>query len=140
MSAAGRWLIDGNNVMGSRPDGWWRDRTGAKTRLAADIAAWSRAEGRPVLLVFDGRADARISAAADDVITVRFAGGGRPDAADDLLVAEARAGDTVVTADRGLLARLPAGVGAVGPTDLLDRLRGSTGGRALVLVPAPPGG
>jgi hypothetical protein len=20
------WVVDGNNVMGSRPDGWWRDR------------------------------------------------------------------------------------------------------------------
>ena len=27
------WIVDGNNVMGSRPDGWWRDRRGAQRRL-----------------------------------------------------------------------------------------------------------
>ena len=24
-----RWVVDGNNVFGSRPDGWWNDRTAA---------------------------------------------------------------------------------------------------------------
>ena len=32
MSAA-RLIVDGNNVIGSRPDGWWRDRAGAARRL-----------------------------------------------------------------------------------------------------------
>ena len=32
-------IVDVANVMGSRPDGWWRDRAGAAVRLHADIAA-----------------------------------------------------------------------------------------------------
>jgi 8-oxo-dGTP diphosphatase len=31
-------IIDAANVMGSRPDGWWRDRAAAVTRLRADLA------------------------------------------------------------------------------------------------------
>jgi 8-oxo-dGTP diphosphatase len=31
-------IVDGANVMGSRPDGWWRDRAGAATRLRAELA------------------------------------------------------------------------------------------------------
>jgi 8-oxo-dGTP diphosphatase len=27
------WVIDASNVIGSRPDGWWRDRAGATRRL-----------------------------------------------------------------------------------------------------------
>ena len=32
-------LVDAANVVGSRPDGWWRDRAGAATRLLARLAA-----------------------------------------------------------------------------------------------------
>ena len=41
--SAGRtaWLIDGNNVMGSRPDGWWRDRRGAARALVGELAAFA---------------------------------------------------------------------------------------------------
>jgi hypothetical protein len=42
-----RWIVDGNNVMGSRPDGWWRDRDGAARRLAAEVAAFADATGTP---------------------------------------------------------------------------------------------
>jgi 8-oxo-dGTP diphosphatase len=38
-------LVDGANVMGSRPDGWWRDRAGAAVRLHADLV---RVAGTPV--------------------------------------------------------------------------------------------
>jgi 8-oxo-dGTP diphosphatase len=40
--------VDVANVMGSRPDGWWRDRPGAAVRLHAELAALA-ARGRPVL-------------------------------------------------------------------------------------------
>jgi 8-oxo-dGTP pyrophosphatase MutT (NUDIX family) len=32
-------IVDGANVMGSRPDGWWRDRAGAMTRLHGELVA-----------------------------------------------------------------------------------------------------
>jgi 8-oxo-dGTP diphosphatase len=41
-------VVDVANVMGSRPDGWWRDRAGAAVRLHADIARLA-ASGRVVL-------------------------------------------------------------------------------------------
>jgi hypothetical protein len=31
-------LVDGNNVMGSRPDGWWRDRRAGMQRLVTSDA------------------------------------------------------------------------------------------------------
>ena len=31
-------FVDGNNVMGSRPDGWWRDRSAAARRLIAELS------------------------------------------------------------------------------------------------------
>jgi hypothetical protein len=48
-------IVDVANVMGSRPDGWWRDRAGAAVRLHADIAALAAksaalaASGHPIL-------------------------------------------------------------------------------------------
>ena len=40
-----RVFVDGNNVMGSRADGWWRDRGGAARRIAAEIALLARSRG-----------------------------------------------------------------------------------------------
>ncbi len=36
------WFIDAMNVIGSRPDGWWRDREGAVRRLVDDVREWAR--------------------------------------------------------------------------------------------------
>lgn len=41
------------NVIGSRPDGWWRDRHGAMVRLVADLERWVAAEGEDVVVVFE---------------------------------------------------------------------------------------
>ena len=41
-------VVDVANVMGSRPDGWWRDRAGAAVRLHAQIAQLA-ASGRATL-------------------------------------------------------------------------------------------
>src|SRR4051794_7041159 len=38
-----RYLVDGMNVIGSRPDGWWRDRGGAMRRLVADLERFAAA-------------------------------------------------------------------------------------------------
>ena len=43
-----RWVVDASNVIGSRPDGWWRDRAGAARRLVAaldDLAERTRRRG-----------------------------------------------------------------------------------------------
>ena len=36
-AAQSRVFVDGNNVMGSRPNGWWRDQADAARRLVADV-------------------------------------------------------------------------------------------------------
>jgi predicted RNA-binding protein with PIN domain len=92
------WIVDGNNVMGARPDGWWRDREGAMRRLVARLDAFAAATGDPVAVVFDGRERA-VDAAR---VEVAFA-----PHADDAIAARATAADTVVTSDRGLAARVP---------------------------------
>jgi 8-oxo-dGTP diphosphatase len=42
-------VVDVANVMGSRPDGWWRDRAGAAVRLHAEIVRLARTGGAIVL-------------------------------------------------------------------------------------------
>src|SRR5215210_8986352 len=72
-------VVDIANVMGSRPDGWWRDRAGAATRLMAELAPLAGAEVRSpdgvplvvsrVIAVLEGHA--RDAQAPDGVEAVR---------------------------------------------------------------------
>ncbi len=123
-------VVDGANVVGSRPDGWWRDRGGAAARLRTRLDALrarvcrlpdrSLAVVRRVVLVVEGRAVAAASAAPPgswvDVIAADGPG-------DDVIVAAAHAaqgcGDDVlvVTADRELRERVAVPV--AGPQWLL---------------------
>ncbi|HZB76621.1 MAG TPA: NYN domain-containing protein [Solirubrobacteraceae bacterium] len=121
-------IVDGNNVMGARPDGWWRDRAGAAARLAREIGAWAQAEGQDVVVVFDGRRPDGFPAPPG--VDVRFAARSGRDAADDViatLVAAAEAPDAlrVVTSDAALAARVRAHgatvTGAGGFRDALER-------------------
>ena len=106
------WLIDGNNVMGSRPDGWWRDRRGAARALVGELAAFAAREDAPVIVVFDGAPfDVEVPDGAQ--LQVAFAPRRGRDAADDEIarrVAEARDPATlrVVTSDAGLARRVRA--------------------------------
>lgn len=112
-----RWLVDGNNVFGSRPDGWWNDRAAATTRLAQRVAEWCRTHDDDVTLVFDGPVPPATLALAGGNLTVLEAPRRGRDAADDLiasLAATATGPLTVVTSDRGLRARLDGAVSVVG--------------------------
>src|ERR1700733_8276527 len=40
-----RWLVDGMNVIGTRPDAWWRDRHAAMVRLVDLLERWAAADG-----------------------------------------------------------------------------------------------
>ena len=121
-------VVDGNNVMGARPDGWWRDRRGAARRLVEGLDAWQAAHGTPVLVVFDGRPGEDVAGPARPGLEVAFARRPGRDAADYRIVEEvedryASEPDlSVVTADRGLVARLPPGVAVVRPRRLLAEL------------------
>ncbi len=48
-----RWIVDGMNVIGSRPDGWWRDRQAAMTALVDSVARWAVTEDVEVTVVFE---------------------------------------------------------------------------------------
>jgi predicted RNA-binding protein with PIN domain len=103
-----RWLIDGMNVIGSRPDGWWRDRQGAQRRLVEELAAFAESSGEPVTVIFDGR-EHPIGPPAG--VEVRFATTRGRNAADHDIAALAAGDDdpktlTVVTSDAELAARV----------------------------------
>ncbi len=110
-----RWIVDGMNVIGSRPDGWWRDRAAARRRLVGELAATAqlppglrtppeagssggesdpvkgtlendRWPGGPLTVVFDGRDQGgEVTSGAQAGVEVVFAPGG-PDAADRVIV------------------------------------------------------
>jgi hypothetical protein len=116
-------VVDGANVVGARPDGWWKDRAGAARRLHEQLLV-ADIEYDVVVLVLEGQAKAGVRAGRDAHVRTVHA----PRDGDTTILAEARVardrGDrvVVVTADRALDARL-AGVGAttVRPTWLLER-------------------
>jgi predicted RNA-binding protein with PIN domain len=110
-----RLIVDGMNVIGSRPDGWWRDRPAAMRGLAADLAEHARRTGDEVVVVFDGQ-----PFELDDTVgvEVRFATRRGPNAADDDIAAIVEAdaepdGLTVVTSDSTLAERVRAAGGEV---------------------------
>ncbi len=48
-----RWLVDGMNVIGTRPDAWWKDRHGAMVRLVDMLERWAASSGEDVTVVFE---------------------------------------------------------------------------------------
>ncbi|MGH3897984.1 MAG: NUDIX domain-containing protein [Pseudonocardiaceae bacterium] len=129
-------VVDAANVVGSRPDGWWRDRAGAAERLLRAVAAagpgvLALPQGgfgwvaRPVL-VLEG-----VASRAPDIVGVEVVRA--PGSGDDTIVDEAhRAGAClVVTADRALRARLPPNARPISPSTfhswLLPHSAGSAG-------------
>jgi predicted RNA-binding protein with PIN domain len=120
-----RWLIDGMNVIGSRPDGWWADRRAAMERFVQQLSDHASSTGEEITVVFDGEPFDHAAR-----IEVAFAAGG-PDAADDELVRIAASlphpeAATVVTSDRRLAQRIRAlGADVLGARGFRDRLEGT---------------
>lgn len=99
-------LIDAANVIGSRPNGWWRDRPGAARAFVDQIrqAVKSGRLAEPVVVVLEGAARKGVDAAAADDVTVIHA----PGSGDETLVAiaaESGSNAVLVSADRRLIQR-----------------------------------
>jgi hypothetical protein len=117
-------VVDAANVIGSRPDGWWRDRAGAARRLVEHLRAAAAAGALvgPVVVVLEGAARPGVGPGTQAAVRVVHA----PGAGDDTLLAEvsAAAGEVVlVSADRELrTAAVRLGARVVGPSWLHERL------------------
>jgi hypothetical protein len=125
-------LVDVANVMGSRPDGWWRNRAGAAKKLVAGMPGLvgrtvAAPDGAQVIIeqivaVVEGAAKAITAPAGVSVVCApKDADSAIVSAAEDYVRIGARV--VVVTADRGLRARLPDPVVVAGP-DWLNALLG----------------
>lgn len=112
-----RWLVDGLNVIGSRPDGWWRDRHGAMVRLVESLERFAAAGGEEVAVVFEKPPSPPI---ASERIEVTHAPRPQPNSADDEIVRRLAADPapeeiTVVTSDHRLTERARAAGAKVQP-------------------------
>jgi uncharacterized protein YaiI (UPF0178 family) len=119
------WFIDGMNVIGTRPDGWWRDRDAAMLRLVDLLERWAAADGEDVTVVFERPPRPPIRSS---VIEIAHAPRPKPNAADDEIVRRLReqgdpAGVVVVTSDRWLADRATAeGATVIGAESFRTRL------------------
>jgi predicted RNA-binding protein with PIN domain len=122
-----RWIVDGMNVIGSRPTGWWRDRPGAMRELVGELEAFAERSGAQVTVVLDGKP---FELEGGDGVTVKFASRRGPNAADDDIAALVESDDdpsslSVATSDGELAGRVrEAGATVVGAGDFRRRLDG----------------
>ena len=108
-----RYLVDGMNVIGTRPDGWWKDRDAAMARLVDSLERFVAAHGDDVTVVFERRPNPPIRS---PLVEVAHAPKPRADAADDEILRRLREHERpqsirVVTSDH-MLADLAHGLGA----------------------------
>jgi predicted RNA-binding protein with PIN domain len=109
-SPRSRWLVDGLNVIGSRPDGWWRDRHGAMVRLVEMLERFAESTGEEVAVVFEKPPSPPI---ASTLVEVAHAPRAERDAGDEEIVRRLGAdpdpgGIRVVTSDRRLAEQVRA--------------------------------
>jgi len=120
-------VVDGANVVGSVPDGWWRDRPGAAARLR-DALATVIADGLPdlpgpveVALVVEGKAR-DVPQTSNGVRVLSAPASGDDTIADLVRDSAATRPVVVITADRGLRSRVTAfGAEVRGPSNVPRR-------------------
>jgi hypothetical protein len=101
-------VVDAMNVIGCRPDGWWRDRTGAVERLVGLLEAWARGSGERVTVMLEGEPRRPVSGRG---VEVEWASSPGRDAADREIVRRlpewvGEGEVVVVTSDRDLAAQV----------------------------------
>jgi predicted RNA-binding protein with PIN domain len=105
-----RWLVDGMNVIGTRPDAWWKDRDAAMARLVDLLERWVAVSGEEVTVVFERAPSPPLRST---VIEIAHAPRPKADAADDEIIRRLAADPEpalvrVVTSDRALADRARA--------------------------------
>ena len=98
------YLVDAMNVIGTRPDRWWKDRPAAMLRLVDQLERWVAAEGEDVTVVFERPPSPPISS---PLVEIAHAPRPGPNSADDEIVRLLRADPhpeqvRVVTSDHAL--------------------------------------
>jgi predicted RNA-binding protein with PIN domain len=123
-----RRVVDAMNVIGSRPDGWWRDRTGAIERFIAELDSWAAGVEEAVTAMLEH--EPRRPLAAEHVEVAWAPRGGRNAADEEILRrldAWLAAGPvTVVTSDRELARRARARGAEVEPAAAFRRNLGDS--------------
>ncbi|GAA2504228.1 hypothetical protein ACFOS0_34245 [Nocardia seriolae] len=123
-------IVDAANVVGSRPDGWWRDRAGAARRLLDGLAALRTRlpETTSLIVVLEGAAKAAADGTEYEGVRIVLAAGSGDGTIVEVTATELETACpprevTAVTADRGLRARVePLGASTLGPSWLLSQL------------------
>ena len=126
-----RWLVDGMNVIGTRPDAWWKDRHAAMVRLVDLLENWAAASGEDVTVVFEKPPSPPIRSTVIEVAQPRARGATRPTTRScACCVAEREPGAVrVVTSDSGSADRVHAAGATRQPAAAVPRLaRGATDG------------
>ncbi|MFD4355063.1 NYN domain-containing protein [Nocardia sp. NPDC058518] len=114
-------VVDAANVIGSRANGWWKDRAGAARRLLSDVAELTTRlpESTEITVVLEGAARAAVDGAepsAPRMKVVLAEGSGDDKIVDVVAETDSHEQITVVTADRELRTRVEAyGAESVGP-------------------------
>jgi hypothetical protein len=119
-------VVDGANVVGSRPDGWWRDRAGAAARLHGRLA-FADTSYDEIVLVLEGQAKAGVPRGRDGHLrTVHASKDGDASIIKEAGAAVEKGHDVVViTADRALAQRVESlGCRTMSPSWLLAHLNG----------------
>ncbi|MDX1883825.1 NYN domain-containing protein [Mycolicibacterium sp. 120270] len=119
-----RWIVDAMNVIGSRPDGWWKDRRKALATLVDRLESWAQETGNRVTVVFERPPSPPITSS---VIEIAHAPRAAPNSADDEIVRIVQADRdpqevTVVTSDSGLAERVRRAGASVYPAASFRRL------------------
>jgi len=118
------------NLIGSRPDGWWKDRDGAVRRLIAELDRYATVTGEEITVVFDVL-PRDVVAGRHGAVVVAFPARRGRNAADDEIVRmvgedPAPASITVVTSDDLLEQRVRAlGAGFMSSMTFRRRLEGA---------------
>jgi predicted RNA-binding protein with PIN domain len=123
-----RWIVDAMNVIGSRPDGWWKNRRQAMGRLVETLERWASEEAQRVTVVFERPPSPPITSRTVEIAHAPHAAA---NSADDEIVRLVQADHdpqnlTVVTSDSALTERVRRAGASTQPAasfrDLIDPL------------------